>query len=164
MCGEWLGFTAYGYHLAIAIEPPSFGFRSPLFDLRGATLHLKGGRDKGLVSGLVKASGGHIRQLMQMTAVACRTAASQGHQQIQPDDVTYAIKQEQFNFERVIPVHHYPLLVQVCQLKRINQNEDGQKMLFNTSVLEYNGDRRFQAILSGQDFRSSSAFMRSSVS
>ena len=103
-------------------------------------------QDVRLVSGLVKASGGHIRQLMQMTAVACRTAAARGHEQIQQDDVTYAIKQEQFNFERVIPVHHYPPLVQVCQTKRIDQNEDGQKMLFNTSVLEYDSDRRWNYI------------------
>ena len=95
---------------------------------------------------LVKASGGHMRQLMQMTATACLTAATRGHSKVLPEDIVYAIKQEQFNFERVIPDHHYPLLVQVCRTKRILQNADGQKMLFNTSVLEYNGDRRWNYI------------------
>jgi energy-coupling factor transporter ATP-binding protein EcfA2 len=99
-----------------------------------------------LVAELVVASGGHMRQLMQMTATACLTAATRGHPKVQTADVAYAIKQEQFNFERVIPDHHYPLLVEVCKTKRILQNLDGQKMLFNTSVLEYNGDRRWNYI------------------
>lgn len=102
--------------------------------------------DQKLVMQLVASSGGHMRQLMQMTATACLTAATRGHSKVEADDVTYAIKQEQFNFERVIPSHHYPLLVEVCETKRIEQNEDGQKMLFNTSVLEYDGDRRWNYI------------------
>jgi len=95
---------------------------------------------------LVMDSGGHMRQLMQMTATACLIAATRGHATIQTEDIAYAIKQEQFNFERVIPDHHYPLLVEVCKTKRVIQNPDGQKMLFNTSVLEYNGDRRWNYI------------------
>jgi Cdc6-like AAA superfamily ATPase len=99
-----------------------------------------------LVAKLVGASGGHVRLLIQMTANACLTAASEGHAKVQAVDVDYAIKQEQFNFERIVPAHHYPLLVQVCYAKQVEQDEDGQKMLFNTSVLEYNGDRRWNYV------------------
>jgi hypothetical protein len=95
---------------------------------------------------LAKASGGHVRQLMQMTANACIVADARGRSRIKAEDVTYAIKQEQFNFERVIPEHHYPILAQVCLTKRIDQNADGQRMLFNTSVLEYNGETRWNYI------------------
>lgn len=102
--------------------------------------------DDELVRTLVKASGGHVRQLMQMTATVCLTAATRSHAKVEMADVAYAIKQEQFNFERVIPAHHYPILVQVCTSKRIDQNPDGQRMLFNTSVLEYDGDRRWNYI------------------
>lgn len=99
-----------------------------------------------LVQKLVVASGGHMRQLTQLTATACLTAATRGHAKVQPEDIGYAIKQEQFNFERVIPDHHYSLLVEVCRTKRVRQTADGQKMLFNTSVLEYNGDRHWNYI------------------
>lgn len=92
---------------------------------------------------LVKASGGHVRQLMQMMRTACQTAATRGHQKITAEDVTYAIKQEQFNFERFIPDSHYPILAQVCLSKNVPKDETGQLMLFNTSVLEYNGDNRW---------------------
>lgn len=95
-----------------------------------------------LVIELARASGGHVRQLMQMTATACLTAATRGHSQVEADDVKYAIQQEQINFQRVIPSRHYPLLVKICQTKQIEQNEDGQKMLFNTSVLEYENDEQ----------------------
>jgi hypothetical protein len=93
-----------------------------------------------LVIALAEASGGHVRQLMQMTATACLTAATRGHERVEAEDVRYAIQQEQINFQRVIPARHYPLLVEMCKTKQITQNEDGQKMLFNTSVLEYETD------------------------
>ena len=51
---------------------------------------------------LAKASGGHVRQLMQMMRTACLTASSQGHSKIKAEDVIYAIKQEQFSFERFL--------------------------------------------------------------
>lgn len=88
---------------------------------------------------LAKASGGHVRQLMQMVRNACQTASTRRHAKIQAEDVEYAVKQQQFNFERFVPDHHYPLLAQVCLTKNITKNEAGQLMLFNTSVLEYNG-------------------------
>ena len=91
------------------------------------------------VLALAQASGGHVRQLMQMVRSACQTASTRKHVKIQAEDVVYATKQQQFNFERFIPDDHYPLLAKVCLSKNITKDETGQLMLFNTSVLEYNG-------------------------
>jgi ABC-type lipoprotein export system ATPase subunit len=91
------------------------------------------------VLALAKASGGHVRQLMQMVRSACQTASTRKHAKIQAEDVEYAIKQQQFNFERFVRDEHYPLLAKVCLTKNVTKDEVGQLMLFNTSVLEYNG-------------------------
>lgn len=99
-----------------------------------------------LVIQLVVASGGLVRQLMQMTATACLIAASRGHAKVTSDDIDYAIQQEQFKFERVLSAHHYSILVQVCETKRIEQTEEGQTLLGNTAVLEYNSDRRWNYV------------------
>jgi energy-coupling factor transporter ATP-binding protein EcfA2 len=95
---------------------------------------------------LAKASGGHIRQLMQMMRVAITSANSRNTSKIEDEDVTNAIKQIQFDFERVIPYEHYPILAQVYLTKEISKNEIGQSMLSNTSVLEYNGQTRWNYI------------------
>ncbi|MDB9537484.1 AAA family ATPase [Dolichospermum planctonicum CS-1226] len=92
---------------------------------------------------LAKASGGHVRQLMQMMRSACLTASTKKHPKILAEDVTYAIKQQQFSFERFIPEEHYPVLAQVYLNKDVSKDDNGQLMLFNTSVLEYNGDNRW---------------------
>ena len=92
---------------------------------------------------LAKASGGHVRQLMQMMRTACITASGRSHARIMAEDVTYAVKQEQFNFERFIPQNHYPVLAQVCLTKNINKDEISELILFNLSVLEYNGKNRW---------------------
>jgi Cdc6-like AAA superfamily ATPase len=92
---------------------------------------------------VAKASGGHVRQLIQIMRTASITARGRGHDKIMAEDVTYAIKQEQFNFERIIPQNHYPLLAQVCLTKNINKDEISELMLFNLSVLEYNGKNRW---------------------
>lgn len=106
---------------------------------------------------LVKASGGHVRQLMQMMRNACRTASTRKHSKIQADDVLYATKQQQFGFERFVPDDHYPLLAKVCMTKNITKDEPGQLMLFNTSVLEYNGLDRWNypnpAVLQSELFK-----------
>lgn len=94
---------------------------------------------KAEVQTLAQASGGSVRQLMQMMRSACQTASTRKHTKIQAEDVDYAMKQRQFSFERFVPDDHYPLLAQVCLSKNINKDETGQLMLFNTSVLEYNG-------------------------
>ncbi|MGK7940637.1 MAG: ATP-binding protein [Crocosphaera sp.] len=95
---------------------------------------------------LVKASGGHVRQLMQMTAKACLTAAGRGHNKVMAEDVIYATHEEQFNFERINLNEYYPVLAKVCLTKDINKDEIGQKLLFNLSVLEYNGVNRWNYI------------------
>ncbi|MBC5794082.1 AAA family ATPase [Sphaerospermopsis sp. LEGE 00249] len=92
---------------------------------------------------LAKASGGHVRQLMQIMRAACLRASTNDHDKIQAQDIVYAVKQQQFSFERFIPNDHYPLLVQVCINKDVSKDDIGQLMLFNTSVLEYNGDNRW---------------------
>ena len=106
---------------------------------------------------LVRASGGHVRQLMQMMRNACRTASTRKHAKIQAEDVLYAIKQQQFGFERFVPDEHYPLLAKVCMSKNITKDETGQLMLFNTSVLEYNGLDRWNypnpAVLQSELFK-----------
>jgi histone H3/H4/energy-coupling factor transporter ATP-binding protein EcfA2 len=95
---------------------------------------------------LAKASGGHVRQLMQTMRNACLSAISEGRTQVTDEDASYAIKQEQFEFERLIPRNHYRVLAQVCLTKDISEEELGPAMLFNTSVLEYNGTQRWNYV------------------
>ena len=95
---------------------------------------------------LIQASGGHIRQLMRMTAIACLTAGSRGHSKVELEDITYAIKQEQFDFERRLLLDYYPILAKVCRSKDINRDEVGQTLLSNTAVLEYNGSNRWNYV------------------
>lgn len=95
---------------------------------------------------LVKASGGHVRQLMQMMRTAITSANSAGRTKIDVEDVSMAIKQIQFDFERIIPDEHYPVLVKVYVTKEISKNELGQMVMFNTSALEYNGNERWNYI------------------
>lgn len=95
---------------------------------------------------IAKASGGHVRQLMRIMRTACYTAGSRGHSKINSDDVDYAIKQEQFSFERVIPNEHYEILAEVCLSKNLENKETAQDVLYNTSVLEYNGINRWNYV------------------
>ncbi|MEN9869417.1 MAG: hypothetical protein RLZZ171_400 [Cyanobacteriota bacterium] len=95
---------------------------------------------------LVKASGGHVRQLMQMTAKSCLTASGRRHTKVAAEDVTYAVKEEQFNFERITLNEYYSFLAQVCLTKNINKDGIGQLLLFNLSILEYNGASRWNYI------------------
>ncbi len=96
---------------------------------------------------LAKASGGHVRQLMQITRSACRTAVTRKHSKVLAEDVTYALNQQQFDFERSIPtLDYYTILAQVCLKKDINKDEMGQNLLFNLAVLEYNGSSRWNYV------------------
>jgi energy-coupling factor transporter ATP-binding protein EcfA2 len=92
---------------------------------------------------VVRASGGHVRHLMQMMREACITAIGRGHKAIESDDAAYAIKQLQFSFEREIPDIHYAAIANTYRSKRAANDETGQQTLFNTSVLEYNGKQRW---------------------
>ena len=102
------------------------------------------------LSNLAKASGGHVRQLMNLIQNACLSARVDGHGKITSEDVNYAIQQEQFIFERIIPAIHYPILVDVYLTKTLPKDPQqtdidqlGNKMLANLSVLEYNGQQRW---------------------
>jgi AAA ATPase domain len=92
---------------------------------------------------LVKASGGHIRQLMQLVQRACITASGRNHDKIQVEDVDYSIKQLQFSFERSTRKEYFSELASVARSKEIQDDEIGQKMLFSTALLEYNGNDRW---------------------
>jgi energy-coupling factor transporter ATP-binding protein EcfA2 len=92
---------------------------------------------------LVQASGGHVRQLMQLMQRACITASGRNHDKIQAEDVDYAIKQLQFSFERSTPKKYFTELAQVAITKEISDDEVGQQMLFSTALLEYNGNDRW---------------------
>jgi energy-coupling factor transporter ATP-binding protein EcfA2 len=92
---------------------------------------------------IVRASGGHVRDLMKMVRQACLTAIGKKHTQVQADDALYAINQAQFSFEREIPDTHYPIIAETFLKKRAPSNPLGQDCLFYTYVLEYNGDRRW---------------------
>lgn len=95
---------------------------------------------------LAKASGGHVRQLMELTASSFLTAATRGRKKVEAEDVTYAINQAQFNFERIIPTEHYSELARVCLAKDVTKDEIGRLMMFNLSVFEYNGKSRWNYI------------------
>jgi len=94
---------------------------------------------------LVEASGGHIRQLMQLMQRACLTASGRDHAKIQIEDVEYAIKQLQFSLERAISNKKYfTELAYVAKNKEFSDQEDIKvQMLYSTAVLEYNGSDRW---------------------
>ena len=92
---------------------------------------------------LAKYSGGHVRQMMQLVRVAIENARARRLTKVADEDITYAINYEQFNFERVIPDEHYPVLVKVYLEKNAPRDEIGQLMLSNISILEYNGLHRW---------------------
>jgi Cdc6-like AAA superfamily ATPase len=95
---------------------------------------------------LARASGGHVRQLMQMMRKSCLSAMAEEREKVSAEDVDYAIKQEQFDFERLMPREYYQVLAKVCLTKDITEEELGSEMLYNTSVLEYNGTQRWNYV------------------
>ena len=93
---------------------------------------------------LVKASGGHIRQLMQLMQRACLTASGRDHAKIQAEDVEYAIKQLQFSFERSLNKKFFTELAYIAINKEFSDEEDIKvQLLYSTAVLEYNGSDRW---------------------
>ncbi|MEL6225244.1 MAG: P-loop NTPase fold protein [Cyanobacteria bacterium J06627_8] len=92
---------------------------------------------------IAKASGGHVRHMMQMVRTACIQAIGMGHFKLQAEHVAYAAKQLQFQFERATPRTHYPELARIAMQKEITDDEIGRELLFSTAVLEYNGDSRW---------------------
>ena len=95
----------------------------------------------------VKARGGHVRQLIQVTRSACRTGITRKHSKIWAKNVTYALKQQQFDLEKSTPgSEYYTKLPEVGIEKEITKDERGQNLLFNLSVLEYNGNSRWNYV------------------
>jgi hypothetical protein len=96
---------------------------------------------------LVKASGGHVRHLMQVTRSACHTAITRKHSKVLAEEVTYALKQQQFDFEKSTPgPEYYTKLPEGGLEKEITKDEMGQNLLFNLSILEYNGNSRWNYV------------------
>jgi hypothetical protein len=87
---------------------------------------------------LVKARGRHVRQLIQVTRSACRTAITRKHSKILAENVTYALKKQQFDFEKSTPgPEYYTKLPELGIEKEITKDERGQNLLFNVSVFPF---------------------------
>jgi energy-coupling factor transporter ATP-binding protein EcfA2 len=96
---------------------------------------------------LVKPRGGHVRQLMQVSRSACHTAITRKHSTVLAENVTYALKQQQFDFEKSTPEpEYYTKLPEVGIEKEITKDERGQNLIFNVSVVKYNGNRRWNYV------------------
>ncbi|BAZ52948.1 hypothetical protein NIES4103_56130 [Nostoc sp. NIES-4103] len=83
---------------------------------------------------------------MQIASQAFLTAATRGNNQVTADDISYAINQEQLNFERSISTELYSALAKVCINKDVTKDENGRLMLFNLWVFEYNGKNRWNYV------------------
>lgn len=92
---------------------------------------------------LAIASGGHVRQLMQLFRAVCLSAIGEGRDRLSAGDIDYAIKQAQFEFERLIPRDQYKTIAQVCLKKDFEDDSVRASLLHNTAVLEYNGTTRW---------------------
>ena len=92
---------------------------------------------------MARASGGHVRHMMQMMQAASINALGLSQTKIDADNVTYAAKQLQFQFERSTPRAYYPELARVALHKDFTDDEIGRELLFSTAVLEYNGNNRW---------------------
>jgi len=96
---------------------------------------------------LVKASGCHVRQLMQVTRSAGHTGITRKHSKNLAVNATYALKQQQFDFEKATPEpEFYTKLPEVGSEKQITKDERGQNLLFNISVLKYNGNSQWNYV------------------
>jgi len=81
---------------------------------------------------LVKARGAHVRQLMQVTRSACRTAITRKHSKVLGEDVTYALRQQQFDFENLL----------------LDQNiiQNYRKLASRKRLLKMKGDKTYYSI------------------
>ena len=75
-----------------------------------------------------------------------KTEATREHEKVTADDITYAIKQEQFNFERSISTEYYSALAAVYVNKDVSKDEIGRLMLFSLWVFEYKGKNRWNYV------------------
>ncbi|MFW6107538.1 MAG: hypothetical protein ACOC8A_02495 [bacterium] len=94
-----------------------------------------------LVGELARHSGGCLRHLMQLARSAFEAAHAREADKVAKDDVDDALRRMRFDFERMIPPEHYPLLQEVARSKRVPNSDQGREALYNLSVLEYDGGR-----------------------
>jgi KAP family P-loop domain len=94
---------------------------------------------------ICRLSGGHPRFLMQLVRTACLTGNGRGHTKLLDEDITYAINQLQFRFERelVLVDDAYEVLARTAKQKELTRDQVRAELLFSTALLEYNGDRRW---------------------
>jgi len=102
--------------------------------------------DQELVRDLARHSGGCLRHLMQLTQLACESAHARRAEKIGPADVEDALREMQTRFERMIPPEHYPVLQEVARTKAAPNDERGRAALYNLSLLEYNGQKRWNYV------------------
>ncbi len=174
--GAHLGVTFDSFYLMPMVNIYQFEREQVVLDLNergpGALRHVLDKRldvaalfeSAAVLQQLLAASGGHVRQLMQLARGALLLAMTRQHLQVTAADVQSAILKDQFNFERLLQKQYYPRLVEVYRRKDLDNDEIGQELIFNLAVLEYNGGRRwnylnplvqqsekFQAVLAAAD-------------
>ena len=90
---------------------------------------------------LCKMCGGHPRDLMFLTRTACGYAKNRHPKPIDLNAAERAVQRLVNEYSRSIPEEHFPLLVEVHQHKRVDNDDEHRLMLHNMSVLEYlNGE------------------------
>lgn len=99
-----------------------------------------------LVAELARYSGGCLRHLMQLVQSACEATHTRDGKKVNAADVRNAVARMQFDFERMIPPEHYPFLREVARTKNAANHDIGRAALYNLSVLEYNGERRWNYV------------------
>lgn len=92
----------------------------------------------GAVERLIRASGGHPRDLMRLARYACTYAhREEGITPIDEKVAERAVGVLTEDFGRMIPEEHYPKLARVHIRKQVENDVGHQMMLYNLSVLEY---------------------------
>jgi hypothetical protein len=90
------------------------------------------------VDRILRASGGHPRDLMRLARYACTYAhREEGCIPIDEQVAERAVGVLAEDFSRMIPEEHYEKLARVHIRKRVQNDADHQLMLYNLSVLEY---------------------------
>ena len=95
---------------------------------------------------LARYSGGCLRHLMQLIRDACQTAHARKADKVSAADTEDALRRMQFDFERMIPPEHYPVLAEVARTKRVPNDDLGRQTLYNLTVLEYDGQKRWNYV------------------
>jgi hypothetical protein len=99
-----------------------------------------------LLAQLARHSGGCLRHLMQLVRHACVSAHTAAEAVIGQRHIDEALLRMQLDFERMVPTDHFPVLAEVARTKRVPDTDVGRAALFNSSVLEYDGGRRWNYV------------------